>query len=257
MKSSRKGRLTIRKKLIFQTLESNSGEPMLLDELRWLVLKKESILKTGEATRQLSRSDLNSFSRTIREMRDEICTTQLLHPDIQPVEIIAKECVFRIREWDSIEYFLNLKSKNIFFQRVRLKDLSMTKKYMIDAVLGIRTVKIDVRDTTPQEKGAPRHVHWPVTRNTLRSRPVSKPIILVHLESKKYALNDLVTNKSWNFYRVTTNSDKSIKMPEFSDMYRIKKVESVAAVRSRWNQSKYPRIGILLDGKQEKEYIIR
>jgi len=99
-------RQTLRKRLITETLNGYFGhKPVLLEELRWSVLREEAKRK-GKCLDQVSDSSLKSFARTIREHCPDLRSVRIPINDAFPVGLLARAGVYRLRVMAEQDSFL-------------------------------------------------------------------------------------------------------------------------------------------------------
>ncbi len=97
-----KRRQTKRKSAITDLLEEIEGRPLLLDELRWRVLRAD----TNSPAKPLTRSFLNSFARTVREQLTHHEVVKLPISETTPVGLLARMALFRVRDPEHVATFL-------------------------------------------------------------------------------------------------------------------------------------------------------
>lgn len=112
----RSRRETLRKKIIRRILYDHaSSTPILLSELRWMVLAAETLERQVEIG-ELTRSAHNSFNATIRSMDQEICRYKVGPVRSVPLGFAAREAVFRTKKLECIARFLGSKKPVIAFR---------------------------------------------------------------------------------------------------------------------------------------------
>lgn len=102
---------TLRKRLIRTVLAGRSA--ILLDELRWLVLRREA--RTRGPKLVMTVSQATSFTRTVRNHMPELRTWDITIAGGDPVllELIAATAVFRVREQAKLDAFLTGSSPSV------------------------------------------------------------------------------------------------------------------------------------------------
>lgn len=97
-------RVTARKAIIEEFLARDySGGPVLLEELRWIVLREQC----GTGFVEMTDSKRKSFTRTIRKHTPELTIHKFSIDDKTPVGLVARAAVYRQRSWDQLSQFLN------------------------------------------------------------------------------------------------------------------------------------------------------
>jgi len=122
-------RKTLRKSLIAEEFAARFEEqPVLLEELRWAVLAREYEVR-GRHVEHLSRANLNSFARTIREHFGMFGIKKLPIRDELPVGLLARAGVYRIKERHVLEGFLAAKRATVVCRYTQRQQASDPRYY--------------------------------------------------------------------------------------------------------------------------------
>lgn len=210
-------RLSLRKELIQTALKQIDGG-ILLEELRWKILREENELKIGTPLERLTRSNLNSFSRTIREHIPEIVVYKLPRPENQMVGLVAREALYRFDKWRQIHLFLGGKNPTVFckFERRNRK-----KKTILFAFCSQDDLNHCIRNSV---------------------RPISTPLTLVSFD--KVSIENLRIAASFPGSIVRVSGGSGISALE-EQRQKFRQIGELDSVNPRWQKRKFPRTRIL------------
>lgn len=121
----KKVRNTSRKELIRTALKTAASIPIILEELRWIVMRGE--LHAEQVSRdEMNKSDTVSFNRSLRTFLPEIDPNLLTHKVERAwtAGLLARVAVFRLKRWEQVEQFLSCNSTSIhFWSNARTADV--------------------------------------------------------------------------------------------------------------------------------------
>lgn len=111
MNPSKVKRRTTKRKSIIECIlaDEYGGGPVLLEELRWNVLRRQY----GPSFIEMSDAKQKSFARTIREHCPQFMLEKTRMPEA-PVGLIVRAGLYRSRSYETIERFLNANQQHIF-----------------------------------------------------------------------------------------------------------------------------------------------
>jgi hypothetical protein len=118
---SKDRRTTERKRIIDRLLSHHfTGRMALLEELRWMTFIEEQ----GSDVQSLlmSRSYMNSFSRTMREQIYGYNIYKLYRPDRIQSGIAARAAIYRLRDYKTLKDFLDGKASCILCETSKSWD---------------------------------------------------------------------------------------------------------------------------------------
>lgn len=124
-------RASLRKQLVARAMEP--GLPMLLGELRWMVLQDESKAR-GEEIGEIDRSQRVSFARTIREHCPDLTIAKVAVAKTTPVGLLARCAVYRLHLAAALNRFLGGPEPTIlcrFQGRLEMPDPQYEVRYVI------------------------------------------------------------------------------------------------------------------------------
>ncbi len=217
-------RKTLRKRLIQKYLEEING-PVLLEELRWHVLREESLLKSKHQLEYLTRANLNSFARTIREHFPELVVCKLFRPENQPAGLVVRESLYRLSSWEHIQEFVNGNQPTVFCSYLRRETKGRKQ------VLLVFCKENNLKDKI---KRSIRPINMPITLVSKDSWDVDKLHSLIEIP---YLIN-----------RVTGSGYLQDKL---SNAQHLNQISLFDSINPRWQKNKYPRtrtIRIIQDG---------
>jgi hypothetical protein len=125
------GRDTLRKRFIWSVLSDRKA--ILLDELRWLVLRREARAR-GTKLKAVTVSQATSFARTVRDHMPDLRTWDIAmgEGDRAPIGLVAATAVFRVRDLAKLDPFLSGSSPTVVCRYVTdlpVQEFGETPRY--------------------------------------------------------------------------------------------------------------------------------